>query len=134
MYENNIKQHYVEYVERYVNVIWKKKQLIEIIRKQLIPQKEKERKVNHLCNQLRKIKSDLLNVEHFRKCPNPRPWNDSIITRHGLLACKTCKGLWNRDENSSRNMYKIIKSYINGLDRPEYMSRKLFKGATSATI
>ena len=25
MYENNIKQHYIEYVERYVNVIWKKK-------------------------------------------------------------------------------------------------------------
>ena len=66
MYENNIKQHYVEYVERYVNIMWKKKQLIEIIRKQLIPQKEKERKVNHLCNQLRKIKNDLLNVETKR--------------------------------------------------------------------
>ena len=25
MYENNIKLHYVEYVERYVNVVWKKK-------------------------------------------------------------------------------------------------------------
>ena len=70
----------------------------------------------------------------FRKCPNPRPWKDSIITRHGLLACKTCKGLWNRDENSSRNIYKIIKSHVDGLDRPLYMSRKLFKGATSATL
>ena len=70
----------------------------------------------------------------FRKCPNPRPWKDSIITRHGLLACKTCKGLWNRDENSSRNIYKIIKSHIDGFDRPNYLSRKLFKGATSATL
>jgi hypothetical protein len=25
MYENNIKLHYVEYIERYVNIIWKKK-------------------------------------------------------------------------------------------------------------
>jgi len=24
MYENNIKQHYIKYVERYVNVIWRK--------------------------------------------------------------------------------------------------------------
>lgn len=29
MYENNIKCHYVDYVERYVNVIWKKKFLTE---------------------------------------------------------------------------------------------------------
>ena len=33
MYENNIKLHYVEYVERYVNVIWKKKFKINKIRK-----------------------------------------------------------------------------------------------------
>jgi len=33
MYENNIKLHYVEYVERYVNVVWKKKFMIEKIRK-----------------------------------------------------------------------------------------------------
>lgn len=25
MYENNIKQHFIEYIERYVNVTWKKK-------------------------------------------------------------------------------------------------------------
>ena len=24
MYENNIKNHFVEYVERYVNMVWKK--------------------------------------------------------------------------------------------------------------
>jgi len=74
-------------------------------------------------------------------------WKENIITRHGLLACKTCKGLWKRDGNSSGNIYKIIKSHIDGLGRPEYLrrkyevsekpeylSRKLFKGATSATL
>ena len=33
MYENNIQLHYVDYVERFVNVVWKKKMLVEKIRK-----------------------------------------------------------------------------------------------------
>ena len=64
MYENNIKLHYVEYIERYVNVIWKKKFLIEKIRRIKLTTKEKNKRVNSLCNQLRKIKNDLLNVEN----------------------------------------------------------------------
>ena len=64
MYENNIKLHYVEYLERYVNVVWKKKFLIEKIKKLNLTKKEKDRRVNSLCNQLRKIKNDLLNVEN----------------------------------------------------------------------
>ena len=63
MYENNIKFHYVEYVERYVNVVWKKKFIVSKIRKLNITQKEKEQRVNNLCSQLRKIKTDLLNTE-----------------------------------------------------------------------
>lgn len=62
MYENNIKFHYVEYVERYVNVVWKKKFIVSKIRKMNITQKAKEQRVNNLCSQLRKIKNDLLNV------------------------------------------------------------------------
>ena len=64
MYENNIKFHYVEYVERYVNVVWKKKFIVSKIRKMNITQKAKEQRVNNLCAQLRKIKTDLLNVEN----------------------------------------------------------------------
>jgi len=64
MYENNIKFHYVEYVERYVNVVWKKKFIVSKIRKMNITQKEKEQRVSNLCSQLRKIKTDLLNVEN----------------------------------------------------------------------
>ena len=60
MYENNIKCHYVEYVERYVNVVWKKKFIINKIRRLNITQKERETRINNLCNQLRKIKTDLL--------------------------------------------------------------------------
>jgi len=42
MYENNIKNHFVEYVERYVNVVWKKKFIVSRIRKLNITQKELE--------------------------------------------------------------------------------------------
>ena len=45
MYENNIKNHFVEYVERYVNVVWKKKFIVSKIRKQNITKKEKDAKI-----------------------------------------------------------------------------------------
>ena len=62
MYENNIQLHYVEYVERYVNVVWKKKFLTEKIRKVGKTKKEREARIRNLCAELRKIKNDLLNV------------------------------------------------------------------------
>jgi hypothetical protein len=64
MYSNNIKLHYVEYVERYVNVVWKKSLLVSKIRKMNNTKKDKDARINKLCNQLRKIKNDLLNVEN----------------------------------------------------------------------
>ena len=63
MYENNIQLHYVEYVERYVNVVWKKKMIMDKIRKLGKTQKEREARVRNLCAELRKIKNDLLNVD-----------------------------------------------------------------------
>jgi hypothetical protein len=63
MYENNIQLHYVEYVERYVNVVWKKKMIVDKIRKLGKTQKERETRVRNLCAELRKIKNDLLNVD-----------------------------------------------------------------------
>ena len=62
MYENNIQLHYVEYVERYVNVIWKKKIITEKIRKLGKSKSERETRIRNLCSELRKIKNDLLNV------------------------------------------------------------------------
>ena len=63
MYENNIQLHYVDYVERYVNVIWKKKFITEKIRKLGKTKKERETRIRNLCSELRKIKNDLLDVE-----------------------------------------------------------------------
>lgn len=51
----------------------------------------------------------------FRKCQNPRPWRkDEVITRHGLLTCKKCGRIWNRDENGSLNLYRIVKDTLDG--------------------
>jgi len=63
MYENNIQTHYVDYVERFVNVVWKKKMLTEKIRKLCKTKREREARIRNLCNELRKIKNDLLNVD-----------------------------------------------------------------------
>jgi hypothetical protein len=80
MYENNIKLHYVEYIERFVNVIWKKKYIIDKIRKLNITQKEKEDRINKLCSQLRKIKKDILNIENnkYKSYSFYHQWIDGI--------------------------------------------------------
>jgi hypothetical protein len=70
----------------------------------------------------------------FRECHNPRPWRkDEIILRHGLTMCKTCKALWNRDENSSCNIYKIAYNAINGKERPTYLCRETKKQLSDTT-
>ena len=63
MYENNIKLHYVDYVERFVNVVWKKKMLVEKIRRIFPTKKERESRIRKLEKELRKVKNDLLNVD-----------------------------------------------------------------------
>lgn len=63
MYENNVKLHFVEYVERYVNVIWKKKFIMNKINEMNITCREKEQRKNNLCKVLRRIKKDLLNID-----------------------------------------------------------------------
>ena len=62
--------------------------------------------------------------ERFLERPNPRPWKkDETKLVWGLLKCKTCKSVWNRDRNAASNIYKISENAINGKDRPEYLSR-----------
>lgn len=61
--------------------------------------------------------------ETFKKCKNPKPYKTGMIIRHGLVRCTTCECLWNRDENSSNNIYKISECAINGTQRPKYLNR-----------
>ena len=80
MYDNNIKLHYVEYVERFVNVVWKKKYMIEKIRKLNSSKGEIDNKINKLCNQLRRIKNDILNVEtnEYKSDKSYHKWINNI--------------------------------------------------------
>ena len=62
MYENNIKLHYVEYIERYVNIIWKKKDTITKIKEENKNEEKQKELINEFCRQLRKIKTDILEI------------------------------------------------------------------------
>ena len=62
MFENNIKLHFTEYVGRYVNTMWKKKFLIKKIRKMAKTKEERNKRIRNLCNELKKIKQDLLDI------------------------------------------------------------------------
>jgi hypothetical protein len=62
MYENNIKLHYVEYIERYVNIVWKKKETIIKIKEENKDEEKQKELVNEFCRQLRKIKTDILEI------------------------------------------------------------------------
>jgi len=62
--------------------------------------------------------------EKFQIRKNPKPYRSDNILVHGLLKCKTCFGVWNRDVNGATNIYRIAKNAINGLERPKYLCRE----------
>jgi transposase len=53
--------------------------------------------------------------------------------RHGLVKCRTCSRLWNRDTNAASNIWKVAMSAIRREERPEYLrrARGSISGATS---
>jgi len=59
----------------------------------------------------------------FRECQNPRPYRTVSVLRHGLVKCKTCSRLWNRDTNAASNIWKVSVSAIRGEERPDYLRR-----------
>jgi hypothetical protein len=89
MYENNIQLHYVEYVERYVNIVWKKNMIVEKIRKMYKTKKERETKIRNLCNELRKIKNDLLNVVNTNYTSKSHYHNWVTEQKQNILPNKT---------------------------------------------
>ena len=61
MFENNVKQHFIEYVECYVDVVHRKKERIEEIKGDAnLTSSEHKRHINELNIELRKVKNDLL--------------------------------------------------------------------------
>ena len=76
VFKNNIKMHYVEYVEAYVDCVWQKHDLISRIRRTRKTKREREAAIRKLTGNLRDIKTDLLNVggEAFKSHPAYHSW------------------------------------------------------------
>jgi transposase len=45
------------------------------------------------------------------------------ITHHGIVVCKNCQILWQRDINAGKNMYDIAEAIWNGGQRPSQFAR-----------
>ena len=69
-------------------------------------------------------KTEIGRCEKIQIRKNPKPYKSGNILVHGLLKCKTCCGVWNRDVNGATNIYRIAKNAINGLERPKYLCRE----------
>jgi hypothetical protein len=72
--ETNITQHYVEYVEAYVNAMWGKRATLEWIEN--LPEEERKRAKATLLATLRAIKTDLLNAKDdaFKSSSDLHTW------------------------------------------------------------
>lgn len=80
MYENNIKQHFIEYIERYVNVVWRKKEMIFFINKIFKTTKARNCAKYKLNTQLRHIKEDIILRRQIKKSSSIyHSWIDSKI-------------------------------------------------------
>ena len=59
--------------------------------------------------------------EYFKKVVDQPTFTLKKTYVHGLLCCsnnKKCSKLWNRDTNGAKNILEILKSHINGMNRP----------------
>ena len=68
-------------------------------------------------------KEEVGKCEKFQIRENPKPYKSGNILVHGLIKCKTCLGVWNRDVNGATNIYRIAKNAINMIERPKYLCR-----------
>ena len=78
-YENNIELRFMSYIDRFINVTWKKKELIEIIKKSKRTKVQKHKLINKLSVNLRKVRNDLLNVANVKtSLPMYHTWIDTV--------------------------------------------------------
>ena len=71
--------------------------------------------------------------EKFMVCENPKSFRNNLHLVHGLLSCKNCSNVWNRDCNGDTNIYKIAFNSIHKKDRPNYLCRSNNSGALDDT-
>ena len=64
---------------------------------------------------------------------NPKPFRNNLRLVHGLLSCKNCANVWNRDCNGAKNIYKIALNSFNNKERPDYLCRSKKSGVLHDT-
>ena len=69
-------------------------------------------------------KTEIGRCEKIQIRKNPKPYKSGNILVLGLISCKNCFNVWNRDVNGATNIYRIAKNAINGLERPKYLCRE----------
>jgi hypothetical protein len=113
MYENNIKLHYVEYVERFVNFSFKKKEIISQIKLDN-PDKETQKKlVQEFCRELRKVKKDILNpLSEFSSKPKYHTWISQVIPKITPNKSKYTKDKLCYDLKSNPQDYLLSMIYM----------------------
>lgn len=79
-----------------------------------------EFKTRYMCSI---CKTEIGRCEKFQIRENPKPYKSGNILVHGLISCKNCFNVWNRDVNGAINISRITKNAINGLERPKYLCR-----------
>ncbi len=75
-----------------------------------------------VCVQFVKKKQE--DVKKFQIRENPKPYKSGNLIVRGLLTCKKCLGVRNRDVNGATNIYRIAKNAVNRLERPKYLCRE----------
>ena len=56
--------------------------------------------------------------------PNLKKEERNVRLIHGLLLCQQCGRIWNRDVNSAINIARLTRCGVEGLQRPDYLSRR----------
>ena len=67
-------------------------------------------------------------INKFQIRENPKPYKFNLNLVHGLISCKNCSNVWNRDCNGATNIYKIAYNAIHEIDRPKYLCRGNLSG------
>lgn len=62
--------------------------------------------------------------EKCKVMENHKPYRSGSVLVYGLLKCKSCGGVWNRECNGATNIYKLVKNEINKIDRLSYLYRR----------
>ena len=70
-------------------------------------------------------KEEIGRCEKFQIRKNPKLYKSGNILVHGLISCKNCSNVWNRDVNGASNIYKIAYNAIHKKERPSYLCRNI---------